>query len=609
MTTSRQTDLPPIAPMLSAIPAGFAPRISDRAAWNKAGHHPGMTELLSAADHMAHDAPASMTRELFHEYWTHDDATKWNTGLKVCAARLLRLVLAECVRNDGNLLPAIHREISTFCDAPFWISPGHDWECENRDGIRVTIDLHSAMSAWSLATADWMLGDTLSQDLRCRIRQEIQRRVFQPYRECAIEGKRPLWWLTETNNWNAVCHAGVVGAALALIDSREERAAFIATARTYLRHYLDGFSPDGGSSEGITYWNYGFSHYVFLSESVRAATSGAVVLLDDPRIPDIARFAPRMEIQNAIFPAFSDSNLRVEPSAWTVGILSRRLGLGLTRWENRLGGNDGWLNYELYSSAMVLFTDPGPDAGKKASHNLALRDWFPDRQIYIGRQDDSSLPSVALKGGNNAEHHNHNDLGSFTVVISGQSLVLDVGRELYNKRTFSKHRYDSPLNNSYGHPVPIINGKMQIGGPDAAAVCLKACFTDQSDEVVLDLTRAYDAEGLQSIIRHFTYKRGPSGYLEVRDEMRTTRPMGFGTALILTDSWRQINPQEIQIFNEKACLLCTLECSEPVNVSCEKLDVITPERFIPVRLGLTTRFLATQVLVRIRYSSSKKRII
>ena len=34
---------------------------------------------------------------------------------------------------------------------------------------------------------------------------------------------------------------------------------------------------------------------------------------------------------------------------------------------------------------------------------------------------------VALKGGHNAEHHNHNDVGSYVVALAGTTPLLDPG--------------------------------------------------------------------------------------------------------------------------------------------------------------------------------------
>ena len=83
-----------------------------------------------------------------------------------------------------------------------------------------------------------------------------------------------MWWLTTTNNWNAVCLAGVTIAATAMIDDRHERAFYLAAAEKYIRNFLDGFTADGYCSEGLGYWNYGFGHFLLLAESLSSGDRG-----------------------------------------------------------------------------------------------------------------------------------------------------------------------------------------------------------------------------------------------------------------------------------------------------------------------------------------------
>lgn len=47
---------------------------------------------------------------------------------------------------------------------------------------------------------------------------------------------------------------------------------------------------------------------------------------------------------------------------------------------------------------------------------------------------------VAAKGGNNAESHNHNDIGNFIVYHNNQPVVIDLGRDTYTSKSFSNQR-------------------------------------------------------------------------------------------------------------------------------------------------------------------------
>ena len=72
--------------------------------------------------------------------------------------------------------------------------------------------------------------------------------------------------------------------------------------------------------------------------------------------------------------------------------------------------------------------------------------------------------TVGAKAGTNGENHNHNDIGSY-ILHKGRSFFLtDPGAPVYSKKTFSGRRYESVYCNSFGHSVPVINGRRQSEG-------------------------------------------------------------------------------------------------------------------------------------------------
>ena len=78
---------------------------------------------------------------------------------------------------------------------------------------------------------------------------------------------------------------------------------------------------------------------------------------------------------------------------------------------------------------------------------------------------------MAAKAGNNADSHNHNDVGSFTVYKDGRPLIIDLGVETYRAKTFSDKRYEIWTMQSQFHNLPTFleegyDGKL---GKDSAA--------------------------------------------------------------------------------------------------------------------------------------------
>ena len=191
----------------------------------------------------------------------------------------------------------------------------------------VNMDLRATALGWELATADFLLGNKLPPGTRQLIRDNVRRRVLQPFRDM-VEGRRKeINWLRIENNWNAVCLAGVTGAALALEDSPRDRAWFIVATEYYIRNFLKSYGPDGYCSEGLGYWNYGFGHFVMLGEMIRQNTGGKVDLLADPTALSDARFAARDEILKGVYPSISDCTPGVQPDEQIVAYLDERLGL------------------------------------------------------------------------------------------------------------------------------------------------------------------------------------------------------------------------------------------------------------------------------------------
>jgi hypothetical protein len=186
---------------------------------------------------------------------------------------------------------------------------------------------------------------------------------------------------------------------------------------------------------------------------------------------------------------------------------------------------------------------------KTVAPEQPLHNRFADAGILICRPaPGAERPfGVALKGGHNAEHHNHNDVGSFVVALGNKTPLVDPGSETYTRRTFSNERYASGVLNSWGHPVPRIGGELQETGRQAAARVLKTEFTDKADTLVLDLSAAYKVKSLKRLVRTFVYSREGAGSLRVTDEAEFASPTTFETPLVTFDKWRRVDPSHLRI--------------------------------------------------------------
>jgi hypothetical protein len=113
------------------------------------------------------------------------------------------------------------------------------------------------------------------------------------------------------------------------------------------------------------------------------------------------------------------------------------------------------------------------------------------------RPSAAVLATFTLGGGHNAESHNHNDIGTFQVLLNDVAWILDLGTPHYQTDFFSSVRYSKyMIASSSGHCCPQINGHEQREGRDAQAKIL--AYEPDAGRFSLDCTLAYSPEaGLQ----------------------------------------------------------------------------------------------------------------
>jgi hypothetical protein len=580
-----------IAAMLPEHPRGIGRPIQDRVAWEVLAKQPAFRKVLETATKQLGEPLPQTSDDLYLEFSRTGNRTKWQDVQAKRQIRLDQSVLAECLENKGRFLPMFRETLRSISDEQTWVMPAHDGGLANFKGKATDIDLASSRLAWVLATADWLLGNRLDASTRELIRTQVRQRVLVPFREM-VEGRhRRNWWLTGSNNWNAVCLAGVTGSALALIEPREERAYYVAAAEKLSRSFLDGVPADGYCTEGVGYWNYGFGHYMMLAETILRATGGRVDLLHGEHVRRIAMYGLDIEIVPGVYPSFSDCSVGARAGDWLIGHIARRWGL---RLPSRLMPRNTQASQSLLQTAMYAFASDMAQTRPAVSDwpGPGERTWFDSSGVLIGRpgtRRDCRL-AVAMKGGHNAEEHNHNDVGSYIVVVDGRMVLVDPGAEVYTARTFGSHRYDSKVINSFGHPVPVVAGQLQQPGREHKARVIRTRFTDSADTLVLDLRAAYDVPDLEQLERTFVYSRENGGSVSVSDEVVFKTPQRFETALITFGEWRKLKEGLLQVQDGDAATDVTAQADGgALDVRAEELHEDLTAKRTPTRIGLTLR--------------------
>lgn len=524
-----------IAGWLPPHPAAPGDPIAVRTHWDALARTPDGINKIRQAERVQKEKFPDVPDEWYLEFTKTGNRNHFERPYGQRMRQISALFIGECLENKGRFIEALETRILAVCEERSWVMPAHDGALGNFNRTKLHVDLGSSARGWMLSIVYSTLGEKLSPAVRERIKSEVYRRILTPYLNALRSGDpNGNWWMIGDNNWNAVCHAGVTGCSLALMDKPEDRAEILAAVEKFNPIFISGFTNDGYCSEGMGYWNYGFGHEVMMGLEIRAATQGKLDILSGDKTRRIAGYAFRYQIEPGHCPYFADGGGAPSQEVWAT---MRQV------WPECVP--DKIADYPILGGSVqqLLLRGFGQEPPRPANpqpERMEIRDWFPDAEVLICRQSGDCPVKFGLgvKGGHNNEQHNHNDVGSYTIVLDGLEMLGDPGGEVYTRRTFSGHRYESKVLNSYGHPVPVVNGQLQPPGRKYAAKMLKADFSDQLDVLEIDLTGAYKCPELKRLVRSVSYDR-ENRTVTISDRVEFSKPCSFSSPII---TYRDIVP-------------------------------------------------------------------
>ncbi|MCB1103686.1 MAG: heparinase II/III family protein [Cephaloticoccus sp.] len=585
--------------------------IGDRAAWEKVRASEAGERLLQLAAESGKPEPRSyITNEDCLYVIETKDRSKFDPLPGRVRERQVLLPIAECMENEGRYLERIEDDIRRLCALNSWTFPLHERGQQHYARTEIFTDLASVHYASNLVATLHLLEDRLKPETCELIRREVETRIFKPFEARITSGRDVFWWTIVTHNWNSVCLSGVLSCALRLKTDPAERAWYLAVTEKLIKHSEDGFEPSGFYTEGVSYWGYGYSHYIVAAELFRAATGGQVDWLKQPRVEQISHFGHRMEIQHGAYPTFADCKRDVVLPDWLMHWNNNRLDLQRSRRDQTVATRAfDPIHYQFGDVVhLILFHQEDINQAYAVDRGHAVREWFEDVQFLICRPpaESSCRLAATFKGGDNAVNHNHNDLGTFTVLLGKEELLTDPGAETYTKRTFSVNRYEGDLLNSFGHPVPVVGGQLQFPdktyhrtgyGRDAYTKLVDATFTAERDKVILEMDRAYKVPHLMTLIRAFSCDRTGQGSVEVCDQVKFSQPDTFETALITYANWERQADGKLRIEQNGEAVLVeiTSDQGELIFDHC-----VIQESSTPTRLSWRLAEPVTEAMVRIR---------
>ncbi len=382
-------------------------------------------------------------------------------------------ILSLLYPEQSEYLKKLENVICEICNEYSWEVPAHR-PCDDINK-RDHIDLFAAETAFYLAEIKYILIDRLDALVIDRITKEIKWRVIDSFK------REKFCWESLKSNWAAVC-GGSVGATL-LYEDLETYMQEKIRIENCMQNYLDGLGDDGSCSEGADYWNYGFSYYVMYHELLRQHTRGRLDYFKNDKVERVAGFLNSLYLDNCNVVNFSDATQNSKYYIGTLYFLNKEYGINIPP----LSG--ATLRTDKFSILLrsFLYYDSNIKCGN--SHEKIYYDklgWYIEKKPYCG---------FAIKGGHNAEEHNHNDIGSFILTYNEKVVFAELGAPEYTGNTF-KNKYSNINASSLGHSVPIIDGEQQRAGREYAGK-----MTVDDTGVTVDMTKAYPTQD-KRIIRN-----------------------------------------------------------------------------------------------------------
>ncbi len=420
-------------------------------------------------------------------------------------------VIIEGRTGDAKKLNEVLRSI---CSEKTWALPAH-CDSKKRPDISREIDLFNSETAGALSEILAAAKDRIVPDTASLIRNEIKKRVLEPF----IENGKKYGFEHAAHNWNAVC-CGSLGVVLLNLGNEligeEKTEETLSRLDASLLSYVESFPKDGACLEGAGYFNYGMSFLTAYIRRYRMIKGNVPQFAKSEKLVRIAGFPNAAFFENGMSINFSDASENEKLHAGMLEELQKEYDVEYSIGDNVVAEFDTDPCYRF----LPLLDDLKYGNGLRLSaHNDTERTVFLEHSEWLIAESDNGC-GFAIKGGNNAEPHNHNDVGSFIFKDRKGVLACELGAGEYTADYFGEKRYEILCNSTRGHSLPLIDGKGQEPGEDKKTLYFRYQKNENTVKAELDLTKCYSRPEGESVFRSARFDM-KSGVLEIRDDIDT----------------------------------------------------------------------------------------
>ena len=370
---------------------------------------------------------------------------------------------------------------------------------------------------------DWLFED-LSERARLEARSAILTKGINPSKTGTH------WWINSENNWNQVCHAGMVFGALAIEEDYPELTEeIINRAFKHLPTAMNEYEPDGVYPEGYGYWGYGSTFNILFLSAMEKYLGTDRGLTDGDGFLNTGHFMKHMLTPTGGNFTWGDCGTGTNLKAAMFWFAERTNNPSVLWSEKRFlerSDFDKFKGIRELPAIMIWgknipmnqITEPSEKFWYGQGRNpvaMMRSSWSKETALYLG-----------FKAGSPSVNHGHMDIGSFVMEADNRRWATDLGSQNYNSleslgmKIFGKgqdaERWTVFRMASYSHNVLIVDDEQQrVNG---YAQIDKHSDNEDFMFAVSDISTVYNGQ-LKSAKRGVALK--DLEYTIVRDEFET----------------------------------------------------------------------------------------
>ena len=478
---------------------------------------PANSEIaIEEAERYLDYTPEYIPMSKYMEYRRNGNRTHYEDMYHRKRRALGSLLLGELQERNGRFLDSIIDVLYSILQETTWCIPAHCLLKRDSttlmlpDTRRHVIDLFAAETAATLAVAYVSLKPILSGPeydvLFNLIEDEIDERIVRPY----INDH--FWWMGDgdsfINNWAPWCTMNMMLIFFLMpVDNTRRRKAFRQACYT-LDHFLQDYGVDGCCNEGAGYYHHAGLCMMDALMIMNKVSGGSVSFaFEDEKIRNIASFIMDMHVRGDWYINYADCSAK----PGRCGIREYLAGKAVHDDKLMAFAKKEWEQSDLREqycmdgfSLYFRFLAHSYDRELENSPNRS----FPRRDVYYRSNGlvvaERGRYVFAVKGGDNGDSHNHNDVSSITLYKDGEPVLIDIGVEEYTAKTFSDRRYEIWTMRSVYHNTLNFGDLEQRNGREYSSENMEVAF-GRDVRVSMDIEGAFADERVLSYERSLCF--------------------------------------------------------------------------------------------------------